>query len=111
MVHPVSCTQFEYNPPDAVPKSACAHVCTSRDFFQTNPPFFCPLVEVCPAPYTRPWVRDGALRMLRETGQEPVLLLKELPGFVLNRMQYAFMNECWRLVQVRVAWALGLGAR
>ena len=25
--------------------------------------------------------------------------LRELPGFVLNRMQYALLNECWRLIR------------
>ncbi len=39
--------------------------------------------------------------ILRETRQEPVLIEKEVFGFVLNRLQYALMNECWRLVQVR----------
>ena len=38
--------------------------------------------------------------MAKEIGQEPVKIKKELLGFVLNRMQYALMNECWRLISV-----------
>ena len=38
--------------------------------------------------------------ILKEIGEEPVLLKKEILGFALNRMQYALMNECWRLVEV-----------
>lgn len=30
-------------------------------------------------------------------GQVPVSLAKELPGFVLNRIQYAILNEYWYL--------------
>ena len=27
------------------------------------------------------------------------LLSREVPGFVLNRMQYSLLNECWRLIR------------
>lgn len=36
-------------------------------------------------------------RML-EAGQKPVTLSREIEGFVLNRIQYAILNECWRLL-------------
>merc|ERR1712080_37993 len=36
---------------------------------------------------------------MAEVGQGPVSLSRELPGFVLNRMQYALLNECWRLIR------------
>jgi hypothetical protein len=26
-------------------------------------------------------------------------IFREIPGFVLNRMQYALLNECWRLIR------------
>ena len=35
---------------------------------------------------------------MSEVGQVPVSMSKELPGFILNRIQYAILNECWRLV-------------
>ena len=35
---------------------------------------------------------------MTKVGQVPVSLNREMPGFVLNRMQYALLNECFRLV-------------
>lgn len=51
--------------------------------------------------------------------QIPVSLSRELPGFVLNRLQYAVNGEAWRLVasgavsaaDVDAVMAHGLGAR
>ena len=37
---------------------------------------------------------------MAELGQSPVLLKKEIPGFAVNRLQYALLNECWRLIAV-----------
>ena len=36
---------------------------------------------------------------MEELGQKPVSLSRELPGFALNRIQYAILNECWHLVK------------
>lgn len=36
---------------------------------------------------------------MKEIGQKPVVVKKEVYGFAINRMQYAIINECWRLVQ------------
>jgi len=38
--------------------------------------------------------------LLKEIGQSPVLLKKEIAGFVLNRVQYAVLAEYWRLIAV-----------
>lgn len=64
-----------------------------------NPPFYCPLTEVVPAPYTEQWVKDDTIKIMKEIGQTPVLLKKEIRGFALNRVQYALLSECWRLIQ------------
>lgn len=64
-----------------------------------NPPFYCPLTEVVPAPYTEQWVKDETMKIMKEIGQTPVLLKKEIRGFALNRVQYALLSECWRLIQ------------
>ena len=37
-------------------------------------------MEVVPAPYTLAHVTSGAVRMLTEAGQVPVVMKKELPG-------------------------------
>ena len=48
--------------------------------------------------WTRQDIRDSARSMMTKVGQVPVSLNREMPGFVLNRMQYALLNECFRLV-------------
>ncbi|XP_062575253.1 lambda-crystallin-like [Saccostrea cucullata] len=65
----------------------------------TNPPFYAPLVEVIPAPWTDPEVVVTTKELMTEIGQVPVLVKKEIDGFVLNRIQYAIIGECWRLYE------------
>ncbi|XP_063532512.1 lambda-crystallin homolog [Cydia strobilella] len=64
-----------------------------------NPPYYVPLVEVVPAPWTRPDVVARTKAIMLEIGQEPVVLGREIDGFILNRIQYAILNEVWRLVK------------
>lgn len=33
-----------------------------------------------------------------EAGQKPVMLTREIEGFAVNRIQYAILCECWRLL-------------
>ncbi|CAH1994531.1 unnamed protein product [Acanthoscelides obtectus] len=35
---------------------------------------------------------------MEEVGQTPVSLSKEVPGFIVNRIQYAILNETWNLI-------------
>ncbi|XP_039962597.1 lambda-crystallin homolog [Bactrocera neohumeralis] len=63
-----------------------------------NPPYYVPLVEVVPAPWTKPEVMKKTRAIMEEIGQKPVVLSREIEGFVLNRIQYAILNETWRLV-------------
>ncbi|XP_064622565.1 lambda-crystallin homolog [Lineus longissimus] len=37
--------------------------------------------------------------LMEKIGQAPVVLNREIPGFAVNRIQYAILNECWRLVE------------
>jgi 3-hydroxyacyl-CoA dehydrogenase len=69
-------------------------------FKQTNPPFYAPLVEVIPSKWTVPEVTDRTMELLSSVGQVPVLVKKEVNGFVLNRIQYAIFAEAWRLIRV-----------
>ena len=41
-----------------------------------------------------------ARELMVKIGQAPIVLKKEIPGFVLNRMQFAIVAECYRLVKV-----------
>lgn len=63
-----------------------------------NPPYYVPLVEIVPAPWTSSDVVTRTRDIMLEIGQKPVTLKKEVPGFSLNRIQYAILNECWNQI-------------
>ncbi|KAI5621305.1 lambda-crystallin-like, partial [Silurus asotus] len=67
-----------------------------------NPPYYVRLVELVPHPETLPTAMDVAFDLMTEVGQAPVRLRKEIDGFALNRVQYAIIAECWRLVKDNV---------
>jgi 3-hydroxyacyl-CoA dehydrogenase len=62
-----------------------------------NPPYLVPLVELAPAPWTSPAVVERAHDLYTRAGQSPVLLKKEITGFLLNRIQGAVLNEALNL--------------
>ena len=64
-----------------------------------NPPYHCPMVELVPAPFTTSQIQTRTRSLMSEVGQGPVSLSREVPGFALNRIQYALLNECWRLIR------------
>lgn len=64
-----------------------------------NPPYYVPLVEVVPAPWTDPKHLEFTKNLMEEIGQTPVTLSREIEGFALNRIQYAILNESWNLVK------------
>lgn len=64
-----------------------------------NPPYLVPVVELCGAPWTDAASMDKARHVMRQAGQKPVTVNKELEGFVLNRLQGALLREAFRLVQ------------
>lgn len=63
-----------------------------------NPPYLVPAVEVVPAPWTDPGVVRTTADFLRASGQSPIVMKKEIDGFVMNRMQGALLQEAFRLV-------------
>jgi 3-hydroxybutyryl-CoA dehydrogenase len=64
-----------------------------------NPPHAIPLVEVVPSPRTSPVVVERTLTLLRASRAEPVLVEKEIPGFIGNRLQYAILREALAIVR------------
>lgn len=52
-----------------------------------NPPYYVPLVEIVPAPWTKPEVAVKTRELMEEIGQKPVSLSREIEGFALNRVQ------------------------
>ncbi|KAM4859772.1 lambda-crystallin homolog [Thomomys bottae] len=76
-----------------------AHVKQCIVAHPVNPPYYVPLVELIPHPETAPATMDLTHALMRKIGQTPVRVLKEIDGFVLNRLQYAVISEAWRLVE------------
>jgi L-gulonate 3-dehydrogenase len=64
-----------------------------------NPPYLVPLVEVSPAPWTSRETVARTRALMDAVGQVPVELAKEIPGFLLNRLQGALLGEAFRLVE------------
>ena len=62
-----------------------------------NPPHLVPLVELAPAPWTTADAVESARDLYARAGQTPVLLKKEITGFLLNRIQGAVLNEAFNL--------------
>lgn len=64
-----------------------------------NPPHLIPLVEIVPAPWTAPEVVTQAAELMRDVGQSPVMLKREIAGFLVNRLQSAILGEAFRLIE------------
>jgi len=63
-----------------------------------NPPHLVPIVELCGAPWTSPSVIERARRVYADVGQVPIVVRREIDGFILNRLQGALLSEAMRLV-------------
>jgi 3-hydroxyacyl-CoA dehydrogenase len=63
-----------------------------------NPPYLIPAVEVVPAPWTDAEVVEKTAAFLRSAGHAPIVMKKEIDGFVMNRLQGALLQEAFRLV-------------
>jgi 3-hydroxyacyl-CoA dehydrogenase len=65
-----------------------------------NPPHIMPLIEVVPSPHTQPsevqFARDYFTAL--NSGHRPVVIRKELPGFVANRLAFILFREACSLV-------------
>ena len=68
-----------------------------------NPPHIVPLVEVVPGKKTAAWALQAILDLLRKVGKSPVQLKKEIPGFLINRIQIAMLREILDLLDQGVA--------
>lgn len=63
-----------------------------------NPPYLVPVVELCPAPWTAGETVDRTRTLMQRAGMVPATVKREVPGFVLNRLQVALVAEAFRLV-------------
>lgn len=63
-----------------------------------NPPHVIPLVELCGSPLTAPETLERTKSIMQKLGQTPIVLNKEVDGFILNRLQWALLGEAMHLV-------------
>ncbi|ANN72602.1 3-hydroxyacyl-CoA dehydrogenase [Bordetella bronchialis] len=68
-----------------------------------NPPYLVPVVEISGAPWTGEQAISRTRDILAAVGQRPVVVRKEIEGFILNRLQGALLQEAFRLVRDGVA--------
>lgn len=64
-----------------------------------NPPYLLPVVELVPAPFTRPEAVETARALLERAGMSVVHVRAEVEGFVFNRLQGAVLREAYCLVR------------
>jgi len=68
-----------------------------------NPPYLLPVVEVVPSPSTAEAITRRATDVYRAAGLRPVLVRREVEGFLFNRLQGALLREAYCLVRDGVA--------
>jgi 3-hydroxyacyl-CoA dehydrogenase len=70
-----------------------------------NPPHILPLLEIVPSPDTSASVVRQTLEFWKARGREPVLLNREITGFVAGRLAWALLREAIHLVDQQVVTA------
>ena len=70
-----------------------------------NPPYLAAVVELVPAPWTSAETMAQVRDLMERVGQAPVVLTREIEGFVLNRLQGVLLMEAWRLVEAGITTA------
>ncbi len=67
------------------------------------PAHIIPLVEVVLGPDTDPSLGDALTAFMRRCGSVPVLVKKDVPGFLANRLQHALAREAYALIEQGIA--------
>lgn len=70
-----------------------------------NPAHLVPLVEIIKMAKTSPEIIDKTLNLMKSLGKKPVVLKKDVPGFIANRLQAAILREALFLLDQGVAEA------
>ena len=68
-----------------------------------NPPYLLPVIELVPAPFTATAAVERARSVYERAGLTPVLVEREVEGFIFNRLQGALLREAYCLVRDGVA--------
>ncbi len=75
-----------------------------------NPPHIVPLVEVVKGRHTSQATAKLLMDVSRRLGKRPILVRRDLPGFVGNRLQFAVLREALHLLTTGVASAEDIDA-
>ena len=70
-----------------------------------NPPYIMPLVEVVVGRRTDLKIAEQVMALLRACEKVPVLVRKDVPGQLGNRIQHAMVRECMHIVAEGIATA------
>lgn len=84
-----------------IEKAKTPHRFIITHFF--NPAQLVPLVEIVRHETTAEEVVQKAIELMVKIGKSPVLLKKDVPGFIANRLQAALMREAFSLLADGVA--------
>lgn len=68
-----------------------------------NPAYLVPLVEVIRTKYVSDEVVKATYDLLAEAGKRPVIVKKDVPGFLANRMQHALFREALSIIEQDIA--------
>jgi len=68
-----------------------------------NPPQLVPLVEIVGCEETTEDTLQIIIELMKRIGKSPVLLKREAPGFVGNRLQFALLREALYIVEQGIA--------
>ncbi len=70
-----------------------------------NPPHIVPTVEIIPGRYTSDETYELIYELHRKAGKLAIRINKEIPGYLVNRIQMAMLREVWSLWEMGVASA------
>ena len=70
-----------------------------------NPPHLIPAVEIVPAPFTSETIIQVVKEVIVSIDKKPLELKREIPGFVVNRLQGALLSEAFNLIKKDIASA------
>jgi 3-hydroxybutyryl-CoA dehydrogenase len=68
-----------------------------------NPPHLIPLVEIIRGEQTADETIQTLVKLARHLNKKPVVVNKDVPGFIGNRLQYALLREALHIVEEGIA--------
>jgi 3-hydroxybutyryl-CoA dehydrogenase len=68
-----------------------------------NPPHIIPLVEIICGNKTTKETADTVFGIAESLGKKPIMVKKDVPGFALNRIQFAVLREAMHIVESGIA--------